>query len=122
MTEPIVIKPEDLDPQYNWKRPIMAPGHMAVDYEERVNFTRLHKYRLGRAKEALKKSGAGALLCFDNNNIRYLTSTVIGEWSRDKICRYALLPADNDPILWDFGSAAKHHQLYSSAQPRVGSR
>ena len=47
MSEPIIIKPEDLDPQYNWKRPIMAPGHMAVDYEERVNFTRLHKYRLG---------------------------------------------------------------------------
>ncbi len=115
--EPIVIKPEDLDPQYNWKKPIMAPGHMAVDYEERVNFRRLHKYRLGRAKEALKKSGAGALLCFDNNNIRYLTSTVIGEWSRDKICRYALLPADNDPILWDFGSAAKHHQLYSPWLP-----
>ena len=118
MTEPIIIKPEDLDPQYNWKRPIMAPGHMAVDYEERVNFSRLHKYRLGRAKEALKKSGAGALLCFDNNNIRYLTSTVIGEWSRDKICRYALLPADNDPILWDFGSAAKHHQLYSPWLPK----
>ena len=118
MTEPIIIKPEDLDPQYNWKRPIMAPGHMAVDYEERVNFTRLHKYRLGRAKEALKKSGAGSLLCFDNNNIRYLTSTVIGEWSRDKICRYALLPADNDPILWDFGSAAKHHQLYSPWLPK----
>ena len=118
MSEPIIIKPEDLDPQYNWKRPIMAPGHMAVDYEERVNFTRLHKYRLGRAKEALKKSGAGSLLCFDNNNIRYLTSTVIGEWSRDKICRYALLPADNDPILWDFGSAAKHHQLYSPWLPK----
>ena len=118
MSDPIIIKADDINPNYDWGKPIMAPGHMAVDYEERVNFNRLHKYRLGRAKSALKKSGAGALLCFDNNNIRYLTSTVIGEWSRDKLCRYAILPADNEPILWDFGSAAKHHQLYSPWLPK----
>ena len=27
--------------------------------------------------------------------------------------RYALLTRDGEPMLWDFGSAAKHHQLYS---------
>ena len=118
MSDPIIIKADDINPNHDWGKPIMAPGHMTVDYEERVNFNRLHKYRLGRAKSALKKSGAGALLCFDNNNIRYLTSTVIGEWSRDKFCRYAILPADNEPILWDFGSAAKHHQLYSPWLPK----
>ena len=118
MSEPIIIKPNDINPNHDWGKPVMAPGHMTVDYEERVNFNRLHKYRLGRAKQALKKSGAGTLLCFDNNNIRYLTSTVIGEWSRDKMCRYAILPADDNPILWDFGSAAKHHQLYSPWLPK----
>jgi len=91
---------------------------MNVDYEQRINFSRLHNYRLGRAKAALEKSDAGSLLCFDNNNIRYLTSTVIGEWSRDKIARYSLLPQGGDPILWDFGSAAKHHQLYSPWLPK----
>ncbi len=90
-----------------------APGAMAVDIEERVNFTRLHGYRLRRAREALERSELGALLCFDCNNIRYLTSTAIGEWSRDKLTRYALLARGAEPVVWDFGSAAVYHRLHS---------
>ena len=84
MSEPSIIKPEVINPNYQWHRRVPSHGTMNVDYEERINFQRLHKYRLGRAKQALNNSKAGSLLCFDNNNIRYLTSTVIGEWSRDK--------------------------------------
>ncbi|MFT6139745.1 MAG: Xaa-Pro dipeptidase [Psychromonas sp.] len=84
---------------------------MAVDFEERIDFRRLHKYRVARARQALANSSMGAILCFDNNNIRYLTSSVIGEWSRDKICRYSLFTGNSDPYLWDFGSAAAHHRL-----------
>ena len=63
---------------------------------------------------ALEKSDLGALLVFDVNNIRYLTSTKIGEWERDKLSRWALLTRGSaDPILWDFGSAAVHHKLYA---------
>lgn len=112
-TEPTVIRAEDIEPGWNWDRPIPAPGRMAVDFEERVDFRRLHKYRLARAQSALSASGLGALLCFDNNNIRYLTSSVIGEWTRDKVCRYALFTGSADPYLWDFGSAAAHHRLYA---------
>ena len=117
MSEPTIIKPEDINPNYQWHRRVPSHGTMNVDYEERINFQRLHKYRLGRAKQALNNSKAGSLLCFDNNNIRYLTSTVIGEWSRDKIARYSLLPQGHDPVLWDFGSAAKHHQIFSPWLP-----
>ncbi len=116
--EPRIISPEDIDPHYDWDRAIPAPGHSNVDFEERVNFRRLHDYRLGRARQALKASGCGALLCFDVNNIRYLTSTVIGEWSRDKMGRYALLAGDGAPHLWDFGSAAAHHRLHSPWLPK----
>jgi Xaa-Pro dipeptidase len=112
-TEPVIIRPEDIEPNWNWERPIAAPGRMDVDFEERVDFRRLHKYRVGRAQQALEKSELGALLCFDNNNIRYLTSSVIGEWSRDKVCRYALFTGNANPYLWDFGSAASHHRLYA---------
>jgi Xaa-Pro dipeptidase len=90
-----------------------APGAMAVDIEERVNFTRLHEYRLFRAREALDRSELGALLCFDCNNIRYITSTAIGEWSRDKLTRYSLLTRRGEPMVWDFGSAAVYHRLHS---------
>ena len=89
-----------------------APGRMNVDFEERVNFPRLREYRLRRAMGALESSDLGALLVFDNNNIRYLTGVAIGEWTRDKLCRYALYTRTGELFLWDFGSAAVHHRLY----------
>jgi Xaa-Pro aminopeptidase len=111
--EPTIVRPDDIDPHHNWKRPLHAPGHTQVDFEERVNFRRLHDYRLARVRAALAGSGLGALLCFDQHNIRYTTSTVIGEWARDKLTRYSLLTGNGDPYIWDFGSAAKHHRLYA---------
>jgi len=89
-----------------------APGRMNVDFEERVDFARLRAYRLERAKNAMERAGLGALLVFDNNNIRYLTGVAIGEWTRDKLCRYALYTRTGELVLWDFGSAAVHHRLY----------
>jgi Xaa-Pro aminopeptidase len=88
-------------------------GSMSVDFEQRVTFNRLHAHRLARTREALARSELGALLCFDVNNVRYITSTAIGEWSRDKFVRYTLLTREGEPYIWDFGSAAVHHRLYS---------
>src|SRR5438046_6685256 len=85
---------------------------MAVDWEQRINFDRLRADRLGRTKGALEASELGSLLLFDPNNLRYVTSTAIGTWERDKNIRFALVPRGGDPVLWDFGSAARHHQLY----------
>ncbi|MDA8101404.1 MAG: Xaa-Pro peptidase family protein [Nitrospiraceae bacterium] len=92
---------------------VPSPGRMAVDFEERVNFDRLRDYRLGRVRAALDASDLGALLCFDINNIRYTTSTQIGEWARDKVARYSLITRGGEPVIWDFGSAAKHHRIYA---------
>jgi len=98
-------------------RPIGAPGHMGVDYEERVDFGRLRSYRMARARQALNASECGAFLLFDFYNIRYTTQTWIGGALGDKMIRYALLFRDRDPILWDFGSAVRHHKLYSTWLP-----
>jgi Xaa-Pro dipeptidase len=69
---------------------------------------------VSRARAPRSRSPAlGALLCFDQHNIRYTTSTVIGEWARDKLTRYSLLTGNGDPYIWDFGSAAKHHRLHA---------
>jgi Xaa-Pro aminopeptidase len=38
---------------------------------------------------------------------------MIGEWARDKMARYALLARGAPPMVWDFGSAARHHQLHA---------
>jgi Xaa-Pro aminopeptidase len=90
-----------------------SPGRMNVDFEERVDFTRLRSYRLARARAALDASDLGAVLLFDVNNIRYVSATMIGEWARDKVARYVLLTRGGEPIVWDFGSAAKHHRLFA---------
>jgi Xaa-Pro aminopeptidase len=103
-------------------RPIGAPGHMGVDYEQRVDFARLRDYRLGRATEALRASECGAFLLFDFYNIRYATQTWIGGALGDKMIRYALLFRDRAPMLWDFGSAVRHHQLYSPWLPAQNNR
>ena len=92
---------------------IRTYGPNAVDWEERVNVDRLRTQRLARLKEALDRSELGALLSFDFHNIRYMTSTHIGTWAMDKLIRFALLPRGGEPVVWDFGSAARHHQLYN---------
>lgn len=91
---------------------LRTSGLMGVDWEERVNFERLRTERLARISKILAESEIGALLCFDQNNIRYITATHIGTWAMDKVARFCLLPRDDKPINWDFGSAAKHHTLY----------
>jgi len=103
-------------------RPLSAPGHMGVDYEERVDFARLRDYRLDRAKAALDASECGAFLLFDFYNIRYTTHTWIGGALGDKMIRYALLTRDREPVLWDFGSAVKHHKIYSQWVPEENYR
>jgi len=105
------VDEDDLKPGHRWHRPLMAPGTTQVDFEERVDFRRLHRYRLARTRQQLAKSGLGAVLCFDQHNIRYISSTVIGEWARDKLIRYSLLTGTGEPWVWDFGSAARHHKL-----------
>jgi len=95
---------------------------MAVDWEQRVDFDRLRRDRLARARAALERSDLGAVLLFDQNNIRYVSSTHIGEWARDKSARCVLLPRKGDPVLWDFGSAARHHQLYAPWLPETSWR
>ena len=92
---------------------IRTYGPNAVDWEERVDLDRLRGQRLGRLKASLDRSELGALLSFDFHNIRYMTSTHIGTWAIDKLIRFALLPRGAEPVVWDFGSAARHHQLYN---------
>lgn len=106
------VNETDAKQNWSWNRAIPSFGHMSVDFERRVDFDRLRKYRVARTFQALEKSECGALLLFDVNNIRYVSGTKIGEWERDKLCRFALVRRGKDPIVWDFGSAAVHHKLH----------
>jgi Xaa-Pro aminopeptidase len=86
---------------------------MSVDWESRVDFDRLRRYRMQRVQAELKASDLGALLLYDMNNIRYTTAAHIGNWARDKYFRCVLITRDEDPVMWDIGSAAKQHQMHN---------
>ena len=49
------VSAEDVNPRYNWGRALPVLGTMGVDFEERVDYRRMHRYRLGRAKQALAR-------------------------------------------------------------------
>ena len=50
-------------------------GTMAVDWEQRISIALQHASAWRAARRCWRKSEMGALLCFDMNNVRYLTST-----------------------------------------------
>ena len=93
ITQPWTIRAEDVEPHYNWDRALPAPGTMASISRNASISAACTATGWTRARQALKTSNLGALLLFDVNNIRYVTGTKIGEWERDKLCRFALLPA-----------------------------
>lgn len=84
----------------------MTLGTMATDVEQRIDFDAMRKYRLQRAREQMEKYDLGALLCFDLDNIRYITSTHLAEWTRGKYFRWCVLPRDGEPVLFEVGTAA----------------
>lgn len=83
----------------------MTLGTMATDCEIRIDYDKLRRDRLKKANAQLKKDGLGALLCFDADAIRYITSTRLGDWTNNKLARCCLLAADREPILFEIGSA-----------------
>lgn len=104
----------------------MKAGFNGVDFEDNINYDKLHKDRLERAKKFLKESGFGALLCYDFDNIRYITGTHIGEWNRNKMNRHCLLIDGVDqPILFDAACPSKRKRVSwinpENIMPAVGS-
>ena len=84
----------------------MTLGMMATDVEQRIDFDAMRRYRLARVREQMEKYDLGALLCFDLDNIRYITNTHLAEWARGKYFRWCVLPRDGEPVLYEVGTAA----------------
>lgn len=93
--------------KYNRPHSTASWGTMAKDWEKGVDYQRLISDRFDRAQAAVKAAGLGAVLCFNVDNVRYITGTHIGEWVRDKFDRYALCPAEGPAYLWDPAPPAK---------------
>ena len=83
----------------------MTLGTMATDCEIRIDYDKLRRDRLSKMNEQLKTDRLGALLSFDPDTIRYITSTKLNDWTNNKLARSCLLVADHEPILYEIGSA-----------------
>jgi Xaa-Pro dipeptidase len=93
--------------KYNRPHATARWGTMGKDWELGVDYQRLIHERFARAQSAVKAAGLGGVLCFNFDNIRYITGTHIGEWARDKFDRYALCPGAGEAHLWDPAPPAK---------------
>ena len=79
-------------------------GMVALDWQQRINWDRLRKYRLERARARMKAAGLGAMLLMYDENVRYVTSTLTPGWNRLKPgLRYAMLCGDDAPVLFEQG-------------------
>src|SRR3954447_19417802 len=73
----------------------------ATDWQARVEFDRLRRDRLARARMMMDKHDLGALVCFVGENVRYITGVFQGNWKNNIFIRYCVLPRDGDPILFE---------------------
>ncbi|MFA6009982.1 MAG: Xaa-Pro peptidase family protein [Desulfobacteraceae bacterium] len=85
----------------------MALGKYAVDYEERINYDRLRRERLDRAKKEINDNGLGALITWDEANIRYLTSYYVTTPMRASETQCVFIPRNGEPILFCGGTPSE---------------
>lgn len=78
----------------------MTLGVMASDVEQRIDFAAMRQHKHERIQTQLAEKALGAVLCFDPDDVRYATSTTLGEWHRDKFVRWCLIPREGEPILF----------------------
>jgi Xaa-Pro dipeptidase len=98
-------------------------GIAGMDWQQRVNWDRLRKYRIERAREMMKKHGLGAMLCMYDENCRYITGTLTPGWNRLKPgLRYAMLCGDGDPVLFEQGDLGFHIERHSPWIPKENVR
>jgi hypothetical protein len=73
----------------------------STDWQLRVDHDRLRRDRLARARAAMEQHDLGGLIMFVGENIRYVTGTFQGNWKHNIFIRYAVLPRDGDPVLFE---------------------
>lgn len=101
-------------------------GFQGIDWESNIDYARMRKERLERARKSMVDYGLSALVCYDFDNIRYITGTHVGEWNRNKMNRYCILfPDVEEPFLFDPACPSKRKRVDWLANdhimPAVGS-
>ncbi|HVB76947.1 MAG TPA: Xaa-Pro peptidase family protein [Candidatus Nitrosotalea sp.] len=87
-------KPHEFEPRRTY-------SYTATDWQARVDFDRMRRERLARARAMMEKHDIGALVCFVGENVRYITSVYQGNWKNNIYIRYCVLPRGGDPVLFE---------------------
>jgi len=85
---------------HHWD-PRRVYSQTGADWQLRVDFERLRKDRLQRAREQMDAHDLGALVLFAGANIRYVTASYQGNWKYNINIRYAVLPNGGEPVLFE---------------------
>jgi len=72
-----------------------------ADWQYRVDHERMRRERLEKARAEMVADDLGALVVFAGANVRYLTGSYQGNWKYNINIRYAVLPRDGEPYLFE---------------------
>jgi Xaa-Pro aminopeptidase len=101
-----------------------AFGKYAVDYEQRVDYDRLRRERLQRAKDQINQDGLGAIVTWDDANIRYLTSYYVTTPLRPLEAQFVFFPRNGEPHLIGGGTPSEVERrmpwMHGRVHPPVG--
>jgi Xaa-Pro aminopeptidase len=96
----------------------MYSSNLMVDWQGTLDFSRLRAERLARAREQMAIHDLGAVLTMDGWNTKYVTGTYTPQWTIGYSgVRYALLPREGDPILFEQGDIGHLTRTYSPWLP-----
>jgi Xaa-Pro aminopeptidase len=71
-----------------------------------IDDARMHRERLARAREALRRHGLPAALLFDPINVRYAAAPgPFAVFNLHVSFRWALIPVESEPVLWEYPEA-----------------
>src|SRR5439155_6171351 len=84
-----------------------------------IDFAKLRAGRLARLQAMMKRHGFPVALLYGTANIRYATGVdVMGVWTAGTFARYAILPAEGAPILFEYkGSMHVAQKLVRDVRP-----
>jgi Xaa-Pro aminopeptidase len=102
------IRPDEIDLERPFQ-PDLDPRQLAA----------LRRGRLERLQATMRSRGTAICLLFSPANIRYATGTdVMGVWSATTFARHALVPADGEPVLFEYpGSMHVSERLVGDVRP-----
>ncbi|MDG2034921.1 MAG: Xaa-Pro peptidase family protein [Rhodospirillales bacterium] len=72
-----------------------------ADWQYRVDHERMRRERLEKARAEMIADDLGAMVVFAGANVRYLTGSYQGNWKYNINIRYAVLPREGDPYLFE---------------------